>query len=192
MFQSIFQKPTSMTKTLDEFRLLYNSLFEEIQFKKGEYFVKKDMFNNKLGILSQGLMRGYSSNEEGDDVNLLFFIENDIISGNPVPNMPSAINIQAIQDCIVWVANYSMIIEITKHNGAYNSLFNSYVNHVHSRIQKRLVSLIDYNALDRYRFFLKEYPNLINRIPHYLVANFLGITATQLSRVRKEYAHMKT
>ena len=50
------------------------------------------------------------------------------------------------------------------------------------------MSLLNRNSLEKYELFLNEYPSLINRIPNYYIANFLGITPTQLSRARKQFA----
>lgn len=176
-----------MKITLTEFLDENGDLFEEKQFRKDDYFIEKDMINYKIGIISKGIMRGFTTNEKGDCINLLFFKENDFLSGNLVPNSPAVITIQAISDCSVWITDFSKMMERIRNIETYNHLFNTYLNSVHTRIQKRLISFIDLNAQARYQFFLKEYPNLMNRIPHYMVANFLGITPTQLSRVRKEF-----
>lgn len=41
---------------------------------------------------------------------------------------------------------------------------------------------------DRYQEFLRARPELAGRVPQYLLANYLGITAESLSRVRKRLA----
>jgi hypothetical protein len=42
------------------------------------------------------------------------------------------------------------------------------------------------NGKDRYYKFMKEKPHLINRIPQYYIAAYLGIKPQSLSRIRKE------
>jgi ribosomal protein L10 len=39
---------------------------------------------------------------------------------------------------------------------------------------------------ERYYKFVKEKPHLINRIPQYYIASYLGIKPQSLSRIRKE------
>jgi len=41
-------------------------------------------------------------------------------------------------------------------------------------------------AETRYRRFLKEFPDLTDRIPQYYIASYLGITDVALSRIRKK------
>ncbi len=41
------------------------------------------------------------------------------------------------------------------------------------------------NAMQRYQWFLKTYPRLVDRISNKHVASFLGITPVTLSRLRR-------
>lgn len=50
----------------------------------------------------------------------------------------------------------------------------------------REIEIVQENAGQRYQRFLKEYPSLNSRIPQYHIASHLGITPTQLSRIRKK------
>ena len=44
------------------------------------------------------------------------------------------------------------------------------------------------NAEQRYLIFREEFPDLEMKIPQYHIASYLGISATQLSRVRRKMA----
>ncbi len=170
----------------------YSSLTEIITgktevYKKNEYFIKKGQMNTKLGILRKGVLRGFVTDENGNEINLEFHKENDIISGNLVPNIPTAGNLQAMDDCIIDVVNFEYAMSIINEDNSLTKMFNETLGKVNSKIHSRLTSFISYNALERYQYFLKEYPNLINRVPNYYIANFLGITPTQLSRIRRDF-----
>jgi CRP-like cAMP-binding protein len=54
------------------------------------------------------------------------------------------------------------------------------------RLQRRVLMLMGTPAADRYEYFLKIYPNLVNRVPQKLIASYLGITAQTLSTIRSE------
>ena len=51
------------------------------------------------------------------------------------------------------------------------------------RDAKRLLS----NGEQRYRWFCKEYPHFLERIPQYHIASFLSMTPVSLSRLRKKF-----
>ncbi len=47
------------------------------------------------------------------------------------------------------------------------------------------IAVYQYDALQRYQWFLRTYPGLIDRIPHKYIASFLNMTPVTLSNVRK-------
>ncbi len=55
-------------------------------------------------------------------------------------------------------------------------------------LQNRVNSLLADTAEQRYLDFIKMYPQLLQRVPLWMVASYLGITPESLSRVRKELA----
>lgn len=60
---------------------------------------------------------------------------------------------------------------------------------------KRMVmhteSFILYSAEERYLNFVKNNPDIVNRVPGKYIANVLGITPVSLSRIRKRIAQKK-
>ena len=47
------------------------------------------------------------------------------------------------------------------------------------------IALYQYTAAQRYEWFLRQYPGLIDRIPHKYIASLLNMTPVTLSNVRK-------
>ena len=45
--------------------------------------------------------------------------------------------------------------------------------------------MYQYNAQERYEWFLKKYPGVIDLISHKYIASFLGMNPVTLSRLRK-------
>lgn len=52
--------------------------------------------------------------------------------------------------------------------------------------QNRILSLISYNAKERYEYLLQQYPDLMQRVPKSLIASYLGITRETLSRLTSQ------
>jgi len=168
--------------------LFVESLHTTISIKKGGFFIKSGERNEKIGYILAGVIRGYVLDEDGNEITTHFYQEEDILSGNFIPNVPSTMNLQALEDCRVSMANYSVIMSHVNKNQEITEIINRAFHKLNHRLQSRIISLSNLDSTEKYSRFLEEYPNLINRIPHYLVANFLGITPTQLSRARKRYS----
>ena len=52
-------------------------------------------------------------------------------------------------------------------------------------ISKRLETMLVLNPEERYLELLRERPLLLNEVPLYMIASYLGITSVALSRIRK-------
>jgi len=45
--------------------------------------------------------------------------------------------------------------------------------------------MLNLEAKERYLLFLAHYPGLVNRVPLSMLASYLGITSSSLSRIRR-------
>ncbi|MBW7870054.1 MAG: Crp/Fnr family transcriptional regulator, partial [Flavobacteriia bacterium] len=52
----------------------------------------------------------------------------------------------------------------------------------------RINQLLSATAEERYMDFIRMYPDILLRVPQWMVASYLGITPESLSRVRKDLA----
>ncbi len=52
--------------------------------------------------------------------------------------------------------------------------------------EQREIDIVMKEASERYLDFSQTYPNIENRVPLHYIASHLGITPTQLSRIRKK------
>ena len=54
--------------------------------------------------------------------------------------------------------------------------------------QKRIVSALSYSAEEKYNHFIETYSQIVQRVPQYMIASYLGITPETLSRLRAKSA----
>lgn len=70
-------------------------------------------------------------------------------------------------------------------NKEFAELWNSLLSGFILKKEVKELSFMKDSALKRYELFLKEYPGLLNQIPHYYIASYLSISPETLSRIRK-------
>jgi CRP-like cAMP-binding protein len=58
-------------------------------------------------------------------------------------------------------------------------------------IQQRVISHLSLSAEQRYEEFARQYPELLLRIPLYIIASYLGMTREFLSKIRNQKAAPK-
>ncbi len=168
--------------------MLVESLHKTIILKKGALFVEEGQLNKYIGRLLSGVLRGYVIDESGNEITTHFYRENDMVLASYIPNVASTLYIQALEESTISIGSFEEVMSYVNKNEEITNIINRAFHKLNKQLQSRLVALTNLNSLEKYTLFLKEYPNLINRIPHYLVANFLGITPTQLSRARKQFS----
>lgn len=168
--------------------MINESLHTELIIQKGDFFVKNGQQNYRIGKILNGILRGFTINNDGQEVTTHFFMEKDLVSGNYIPNIPATMNIQALEDCLISVANYKEVFSYVNTNSDLTKIILSNFQKLNRQNHSRIEALITGDAMTKYKWFLDEYPNLLNRIPHYYIANFLGMTPTQLSRTRKTFS----
>lgn len=167
----------------------FSELFIEKKYSASDYFVQLGELTRSCGFVKNGIMRAFIPDSEGNEANLRFIQQHKFISGSFAKGAMSSMNIQSLVDCDVYIANWDSISEFLKSHKMLMKFFNNLLASGHQSIVQRLSTYLRNDAKQRYELFLNEYPNLINQIPHYHVANFLGITTVQLSRIRQKIAH---
>lgn len=155
--------------------------------KANQHFLKSGRPCFKIGKLKSGVLRGYVIDNREDEVTTHFYQEGDMIVGSYLPNINTSFSIQALENSVIDVADYADVISLVNKDLEITTIINREFEKLNKQLQSRLVSLLNLDSVEKYELFLNEYPGLVNRIPHYYIAQYLGITPTQLSRARKKF-----
>jgi CRP-like cAMP-binding protein len=164
----------------------FTELFNLVRLEKDNFLIRESDPNNRIGFLKKGVLRSFVSDYEGNEANVRFVRYGDIISGGFSFNSPSPVNIQAITNSEVYFANWKSLQPFLKENREFLQFLNKYLAIGSKKTTELLSNFIRLNAEGRYKIFTEEYPELLDSIPHYHIANFLGISPVQLSRIRKK------
>ena len=82
------------------------------------------------------------------------------------------------------VANFNEIASFYTTYPKFESLARVMAEYKFAIKEKREIELVTLEASERYEIFKKEHPNLENLINQYHIASYLGVSPTQLSRIR--------
>lgn len=173
-------------KTWEQFQCL----FTPIELKKGEYFIREGEKAHHMGFLTEGIIRAFYRNMEGAEYNKHFFVSNNFAGGysSLVTQRPNQINQQALTDCKLYIAPYLQIIALFDAHHDLERFARKLAELYFVHKEKREVDIVLLDAHKRYLQFQQEYPALEQIIPQYHIASYLGITPTQLSRIRSRFS----
>lgn len=166
--------------------MAFSRLFSEAVLKKGDYFAVEGRTEHQAGFLKNGVLRAFFRNRDGLEYNKTFFTKDEFFGpyASLVTRQPNQINIQALTDCQILVADYPSVCALFEEHRQIESLARLIAERFFVLKEQREVELVLLQADERYRIFREEHPNLENLIPQYHIASYLGITPTQLSRIR--------
>jgi len=155
-----------------------------------EFLLKSGEVCSHSFFVEQGVLRFYALNEEGKEHVLQFATENWILSdrGSVFFQEPSTYYIDAIEDTLTIMLDEEFVNEVVKVNSNFRiqneKLLQNHIRHLY----KRISLLIGASAKVRYLEFVNMYPDIMLRVPQWMIASYLGITPESLSRVRKALA----
>ncbi len=157
---------------------------------KNEFLLKEGEICLDTFFVEKGLLRMFSLDKNGKEHVIQFAPENWLISDRSSLNFneKSKFYIEAIEDTEVFILGndfFTKMIENYPHIAERNDLLLQ--KHIRN-LQNRVNSLLADTAEERYMNFIKMYPDILLRVPQWMVASYLGITPESLSRVRKELA----
>jgi len=142
-----------------------------------------------FAFVCKGLLRVFALDDKGHEYNKNFFMEGQFPGSMAalLRREPSLHSIQALEESVVIEIDFQCF-----RNLLYRSedlkLFQIHYLEANWLLAKdaRETQMVQEDAAERYQRFLTDQPTLAARLPQYHIASHLGITPTQLSRIRKK------
>jgi CRP-like cAMP-binding protein len=165
-------------------------LFSEKTIEKGGYFINEGETAKQVGFLKSGIIRAFYRNSEGLEYNKHFFTPNNLVGAyaSLITSTPNKIIQQALTDCTILIVNYSEIVKLYEDFPDFERFGRRLAELYYVNKEQREIEIVLLDADKRYLIFQKEYPQLEQLIPQYHIASYLGITPTQLSRIRRKFS----
>jgi CRP-like cAMP-binding protein len=102
-----------------------------------------------------------------------------------ISDSPSHFYIEALEDSEILIIPYDKWKLLLEKDTFWIKLLLKFVEKGFKTKEKRERELLLLNAETRYLNFLKEFPDLENRISQSIIASYLGIQPESLSRIKK-------
>ena len=155
-------------------------------FEKGTLLLKADQIANDSYFTIKGCVRLYYL-VNGEDKTTHFFTEGDAIASmnSYVNRVASNHYLECVEDCTLAVLNYEKEKKLYKLFPRLESICRISVEEDYGKQQEMLSSHITNSPEQRYMKLLNERPELLQRVPQYHLASYLGVKPESLSRIRK-------
>ena len=151
--------------------------------KKKALIFSSGQANTRHYFVSKGLLRLYILDQNGREFNLLFAKEGQVLGDLATPK-PTLYNLETVEDSILYSIDNAQMIEMSKtilNVEAFESV--DLMRRSYIFLQQRLVSILSKTAEDNYLNLRNNNPDLLQRLPQYQIASYLGVSAEFLSKI---------
>ncbi|MGE0784636.1 MAG: Crp/Fnr family transcriptional regulator [Sandaracinaceae bacterium] len=155
-----------------------------------EHFAAPGSVQTTVGLLESGRVRAYFTRPDGKHYNKYFFTGPDLIGdyASLLTGRPVEVPQQALTPCTVWVLSYASVLALEDRFPSLVQLQRRYAEGLYLKNEQRELELATLNATERYALLLERHPGIEVDVPLYEIAAYLGITPTQLSRIRSRFS----
>ncbi|MEL6535241.1 MAG: Crp/Fnr family transcriptional regulator [Bacteroidota bacterium] len=164
------------------------------EFQPQEFFAKAGRYEHQTGILLDGIFRAYSLTQDSTEFTKTLYTP--ISFTNPisylgaytalVTQQVNQVNVQALTQATVLVCSYQDWLGLAETHPEVATWSQKLAHLFFIGKETRELQLSTMQAHERYLLFRSEFPELEHLISQYHIAQYLGITPTQLSRIRKK------
>lgn len=155
-------------------------------FEKGVHLLKEGQKSSKTYFILKGCVREYILTD-GEEKTTNFFTEEQwAISLNGfTPENSATHNWVCVEDTTVVIGDEEQAQAIFKRFPRFETISRTIMEAAFAEQRNALTSYYTDSPEQRYLKLLKSRPDLIQRIPQYHLASYIGVKPESLSRIRK-------
>jgi len=186
MLKNLKNKVLSYTPVAPDVLASELDKYQRLEFEKGQFLVRPSQMVNQFFYLEKGCICYYRE-EEGEIKVLEFYTEDVFFTDLPsyVNQRPSSCYLKAIESSIVFSVE-KKVVEASFTNSHQLERFGRLsMQEAFMKLFSRVERMNIRSNEERYLRLLEKRPELFQRVPHYLIASYLGMTPVGLSKLRK-------
>lgn len=158
--------------------------FTEHEYKRKEIITREGQTEKYLYFVLEGIQRSYYIKEDKEHV--IAFTYSPSFSGIPesfITQTPSKYYLECITDSKMLRLSYSNLQGLMEEEREIERLFRKATELVLIGFIHRHYELMAYSIEERFKAFAERSPHLFGMVPHKYLASYLGMNATNFSKL---------
>ncbi|HWB28469.1 MAG TPA: Crp/Fnr family transcriptional regulator [Chitinophagaceae bacterium] len=162
--------------------------------KKKQFIIQPGFTVKHRNFVLQGAFRSYVIDKDGIEHTIQFAVEDWWISdiNSYQYQRPATMFAVALEDSIILQVSFETEQHLKQSNHTFETFFRIGAERTAAFHQRRIISSLTLSAEERYNEFTETYPDIVQRLPQYALASYLGMTTEFLSRIRRRKAGKKS
>jgi len=156
--------------------------------KKDEFYFHQGEPVKEISFVAKGLMVNFYTSEAGEDF-IKYFVQEKTFVGcysSLLLGVPASFSSQALEATTLVTLQYKDLENLYRRHVCWERMGRIIAEKLYIEKEKREQYFLMADAKARYEGFLQDNPELIQRVPQYLIASYIGISPVSLSRIRKD------
>ncbi|MCO5286510.1 MAG: Crp/Fnr family transcriptional regulator [Chitinophagaceae bacterium] len=176
----------------EDFELLKNFFYSR-SLSKGEFVYREGDAVNHAVFVNSGLFRTYIIDEQGTEHILQFALPGwwtgDL--GSFISGERTRFYVEALEESEILVISKQSWDELLEKAPFYLDYHRKLLERGLVSIQNRLLQTYSTDAAKKYLNLVEAFPDILHRVPLYMIASYLGMSRETLSRVRSQIVNKK-
>ncbi|MBS1752363.1 MAG: Crp/Fnr family transcriptional regulator [Bacteroidetes bacterium] len=186
MFEFFYKHLQPIAALTNEEKIILESAFIIRQVPKKVKLLQEGKTARELYFIVKGLIRLFYT-KEGEEITGYIFKEGLFASSYEsfLRQTPGIQTLETLEECDLLTISYSRLQQLYEEIPKMHIIARKVAEQRFISAQIMLSSFILDSPEERYKKFEQEQGDLLLRVPHHIIASFLGITPVSLSRIRK-------
>lgn len=168
-----------------------DKIFDETstrKIKKGEYFIIEGAISQEVAFAKEGFFRHFIRDASGEEKTYCLTFPNQMIAAfsSFISGEETKEYIQAITNSEVIILSKTSLENIFNNNINWLKFSKLITENEYIELEKRIFSLLNDSAKQRYLDLLERKPQYVQQIPLKYLSSYLGVSQRHLSRLRRE------
>ena len=162
--------------------------FHYREVKKKDILIAEGKKNELVYIVEKGLLCNYKTLDSGDKQVIQFAKENYWIGDfySFFTGASALFTLETLEDCKVWTCSKPDLDALIKNLPKMEAFLLKLNQGAYISTLIRLSDIYSEDAEAKYAKLAQQHPDLLQRVPQYLIASYLGILPSSLSRIRNK------
>ena len=162
-----------------------DAIFQVREYKKYSLLLKEGSPSQEAPFIEEGIVRQFYT-KEGKDITHAFYAENSFYTSldNIYFHQSNHFGLEVLETCRVRIAEFVQVEAIINNYPKLERFMRMLLISFLKNLSDMLYAIKFQTAQERYELLLKNYPQILLRVPLGHVASFLGITQQTLSVIR--------
>lgn len=172
----------------EEMKSIQNMVTIE-SYEKGTILIKEGEIKTECYHVIKGCVREYMV-VDGEECTTCFYIENESIRllANAANKIPSKQSLQCVEDCTLSFLKYENELKLYKQHPRIQVMAKQALEMQMADYKEQFTRYMTSSPEQRYLHLRESRADLIERVPQYYLASYLGVKPESLSRIRKRLA----